>query len=64
MATFALDGPERCSGLPVQRYDAQTLLATVSSHLEAELVTEARHVRCTPAGAQQPFTWIACRRRP
>ena len=22
VATFALDGPEMCSGLPVQRYDA------------------------------------------
>jgi ubiquinone/menaquinone biosynthesis C-methylase UbiE len=64
MATFALDGRERCSGLPVQRYDAQTLVATVSSYVDAELVTEARHVRRTPSGAQQAFTWIACRRRP
>jgi trans-aconitate methyltransferase len=64
MATFAPDGPERCSGLPVQRYDAETLLATLSSRLVVELVTEARHVRLTPTGAQQSFTWIGCRRRP
>ena len=27
IATFALTGPERCSGLPVQRYSASTLSA-------------------------------------
>jgi ubiquinone/menaquinone biosynthesis C-methylase UbiE len=64
IATFAPDGPERCSGLLVQRYDAEALLAAVSSRLDVELVTEARHVRLTPTGAQQSFTWIACRRRP
>jgi SAM-dependent methyltransferase len=64
IATFAPDGPARCSGLPVQRYDAQTLLATISSRLDVELIIDARHVRLTPTGAQQPFTWITCRRRP
>jgi hypothetical protein len=63
MATFGPDGPDRCSGLPVEGYDAPTLLATISSHLDVELVTEARHVHSTPTGAEQPFTWIACRRR-
>jgi trans-aconitate methyltransferase len=64
MATFAPDGPDRCSGLPVERYDAETLIATISSNVDAELITEARHVRRTPTGAQQAFTWIACRLRP
>jgi SAM-dependent methyltransferase len=63
IATFAPNGPDRCSGLPVQRYDAPTLLATISSHLDVELITETRQVRCSPTGAQQPFTWIGCRRR-
>jgi ubiquinone/menaquinone biosynthesis C-methylase UbiE len=63
LATFASDGPDRCSGLPVRRYDAPSLLATISSRLDVELITEARHVHLTPTGAQQPFTWIACRRR-
>lgn len=27
VSTFALDGPEVCAGLPVQRYDAETLAA-------------------------------------
>jgi ubiquinone/menaquinone biosynthesis C-methylase UbiE len=63
IATFAPDGPDCCSGLPVVRYDAETLLAAVSSRLDVELVTEARHVRLTPTGTEQSFTWIACRRR-
>jgi hypothetical protein len=62
IATFAFNGPDRCSGLPVQRYDAPTLLATISCHLDVELVAGARHVSWTPTGARLPFTWIACRR--
>jgi len=27
IATFALDGPEKCSGLEVQRYDGNALAA-------------------------------------
>jgi SAM-dependent methyltransferase len=63
IATFALDGPDRCSGLPTRRYDAPTLLATISPHFDAELITAAHHVHVTPTGAEQAFTWIACRRR-
>jgi len=29
IATFAPDGPERCSGLPVARYDAESLRRVV-----------------------------------
>jgi hypothetical protein len=29
IGTFALDGPERCSGLPVMRYDAASLAKTL-----------------------------------
>ena len=31
MGTFALDGPEKCSGLPVSRYDADLLTKTLGS---------------------------------
>jgi len=33
VATFALDGPERCSGLPVVRYSPQSLAAEMGPHL-------------------------------
>ena len=38
IATFALDGPEKCSGLPVQRYDSASL---TSEFGEAFLLIES-----------------------
>lgn len=34
ISTFALNGPERCSGLPVQRYSPATLAARLGSRFE------------------------------
>ena len=53
IGTFALNGPERCSGLPVVRYDSEGLAATLgpSFRLLASRVEEHR----TPAGASQMF---------
>jgi len=60
IATFAADGPERCSGLPVARYDT----AGLERLLEGFTVIESRREEhITPAGDTQPFTWIAARRR-
>lgn len=60
MATFALDGPERCSGLPVQRYDAAELAAEIGP--EVDLVDHRREEHVTPAGKVQRFTWAVLRR--
>ncbi len=60
MAAFAPDGPERCSGLPVTRYSADELGAVLESSFQ--VVEHRREVHTTPAGAAQPFTWIAARR--
>lgn len=60
MATFAPDGPEWCSGLPVTRYSADQLMETLGG--EFEMVGQRREVHTTPSGATQPFTWIAARR--
>jgi len=60
MATFAPDGPERCSGLPVTRYSADQLGAVLGT--EFEVVDRRREVHTTPGGTVQPFTWIAARR--
>lgn len=55
IATFALDGPERCSGLPVQRYDEESLARTLGPNFRLlETMTE-RHA--TPAGAEQAFVY-------
>lgn len=60
-ATFALDGPQRCSGLPVQRYDAATLAQELGSAFAP--ILDWREVHTTPGGAAQAFTWAAFRRR-
>ena len=60
LATFALDGPERCSGLPVQRYDAAGLAAEMGSAFE--LLDSRREAHRTPGGAVQAFTWTRFRR--
>ena len=55
IATFGLDGPERCSGLPVQRYNAATLAAQLGS--DFTLMGEERESHVTPAGAVQLFQY-------
>ena len=55
IATFALDGPERCSGLPVVRYDAAALAHELGSSLKLIDSWNERHQ--TPAGSLQAFTW-------
>ena len=53
ISTFALDGPEKCSGLEIVRYDAASLARELGPgyHLE-EQARESHH---TPAGAIQRF---------
>jgi SAM-dependent methyltransferase len=61
IATFALDGPERCSDLPVQRYDAASLEVAFTGGFD--LVDAFDHLHRTPWGAQQPFVHTLFRRR-
>ena len=61
LSTFAPDGPERCSGLTVQRYSAQTLLERFAPHF-CKRATE-RELHLTPWGAVQPFTCVWLERR-
>ena len=60
IATFAEDGPEQCSGLPVVRYDAPSLYAQFGDAWEL-LHTEKESHR-TPAGALQRFRYCHLRR--
>ena len=62
VATFALDGPERCSGLPVSRYDAASLAARFAPCFEK--LGDSRDVHRTPFGTDQIFTYVHLRRRP
>jgi len=60
VATFALDGPERCSNLPVQRYSAETLAEALSPVLA--LVESRSVVHTTPSGGTQSFVFGRFRR--
>nr|WP_296762909.1 class I SAM-dependent methyltransferase [Sediminimonas sp.] len=60
LATFAPDGPEKCSGLPVRRYDAAGLSAQLGA--EFRLLRTFREVHQTPGGVAQPFAWCVLER--
>jgi hypothetical protein len=59
MATFALDGPPRCSGLDVIRYSAESLADELGSGFE--LVESVREEHRTPSGAVQRFQYSLLR---
>ena len=62
IATFAPDGPERCSGLPVCRYDAGTLAAEFAPRFVPQ--AEAREQHPTPFGTTQWFQYLLLRADP
>ncbi len=62
IATFALDGPEKCSGLPVMRYDSQSLAQMLGSSFQ--LVDIRSHVHATPWKSDQSFQFSVFRRCP
>lgn len=55
MATFASDGPERCSELPVVRYEPDQLLAELGGGFE--LLQQVREAHQTPGGRVQHFVY-------
>jgi len=59
MGTFAEDGPEQCSGLPVARYSESSLADMLGDRFLVEETRRESHR--TPSGATQPFTWVAAR---
>ena len=61
IGTFAVDGPERCSGLPVVRYDAELLSATLGKAFA--FVETRRHDHRTPMGSVQLFQFSIFRRQ-
>ncbi|QNI31481.1 class I SAM-dependent methyltransferase [Alloacidobacterium dinghuense] len=55
LATFALSGPARCSGLEVVRYSSQSLAQQLGESFRLIESTEELHE--TPTGAVQPFVY-------
>lgn len=59
IATFALDGPEKCSGLDVVRYDAQSLHNAFGEQFK--LIWDTKEAHHTPWGSEQQFIYCYCR---
>jgi|SRR5215469_17537168 len=55
LATFAPGGPTKCSGLPVQRHDANSILHEFGPRFRLEATATEDHT--TPSGATQPFVY-------
>ena len=62
LATFAEDGPTRCSGLAVARYSPEALHAEFGAGFL--LLESHREEHVTPSGARQAFTYCVCRADP
>jgi 2-polyprenyl-3-methyl-5-hydroxy-6-metoxy-1,4-benzoquinol methylase len=55
MATFASDGPERCSGLEVRRYEPRDVARECGPGWR--LAASERHIHTTPRGIEQRFVY-------
>jgi ubiquinone/menaquinone biosynthesis C-methylase UbiE len=60
VATFAPDGPERCSGLEVVRYSPESLHSEFGDGFE--VVDTTRETHHTPFGTDQKFIYCYCRK--
>ena len=60
VATFADDGPARCSGLEVARYSPEALHTEFGAPFH--LMTSEREEHVTPAGVRQAFIYCLSRR--
>jgi SAM-dependent methyltransferase len=62
LATFAEDGPERCSGLPVQRHSVDSLRQALADGLK--LLEQQRVSHLTPGGIEQKLLYTAWQAKP
>ena len=62
VGTFGPEGPEKCSGLPVARYEPTALHARFGDPFQ--LVDSSIEVHKTPWGAPQQFVYCFCKRQP
>jgi ubiquinone/menaquinone biosynthesis C-methylase UbiE len=58
VATFAPDGPDRCSGLEVMRYSPESLHSEFGD--DFELTDSAHETHRTPFGTEQKFIYCYC----
>ncbi len=59
VSTFGPEGPTKCSGLEVVRYDAESLHAEFGVHFR--LLESLKELHETPFGSTQQFLYCLCR---
>jgi SAM-dependent methyltransferase len=59
ISTFGPEGPTKCSGLDVMRYDAESLHGEFGGHFR--LVESSKELHETPFGTTQQFLYCYCR---
>ena len=62
IATFAIGGPKKCSGLEIVQYDSEKMIAELGDNFK--LVEERKEVHITPANKEQKFNFFLFRRVP
>jgi ubiquinone/menaquinone biosynthesis C-methylase UbiE len=62
MATFAIDGPKRCSGLDTVQYDEESMGLELGD--EFTLMDKTDEIHITPGDKEQKFTYFLYQRRP
>lgn len=60
IATFALDAPDKCSGLPVQRYSVENLVDTIGEGFE--LAESLNYTYTMPSGYLRPYIYAVLRK--
>lgn len=60
IASFAPEGPEKCSGLFVRRHDAASIQSVIGP--EFDIADDWRETHLTPAGKPQQFQWAILQR--
>ena len=60
IAVFALDGAEKCCGLPLQRYNAEMLQEKLGK--DFELVKAFNHTFINPYGGERPYVYTLFQR--
>lgn len=61
LATFALDGPEKCSGLPVKKYGSSEMTSLLGNGFEA--LTFEQEIHHTPFQTKQSFQYGLFRKK-
>ncbi len=62
IGSFAVDGPNRCSGLDTMQYDADRLRSVLGA--EFSLLEDRNESHATPSGVEQRFSWFRLRYSP